>query len=114
MGNYGPYAGLCHNESAVYVTSVIHDQYNVISSMQLRGEDSGAVDQRLDKYLNPSTGVKKEMQIGLDRFSRSEESYKEILGLSTLSNDFQRSNLTTNDSFKLYCSFFDPSTTIAP
>lgn len=113
----GPYAGLYQNDSAIYTTSIIHDQYNTLSSLRQRGEDINVALLELSdtlerNHIHPSSGIKNEILSGLQHFSYKENALNEIAHNNT-SNAFgyPRSELTTDESLKLYCSFFDDQLT---
>lgn len=69
------------------------------------------VEDALKRSNAKAPGVKNQIANGWDGFNRSEEAYREILAKTPLG--WKRSDLTTETSLKLYCSFFDESTMLS-
>jgi hypothetical protein len=110
----GPYSGLSQHESAVEVTTVVQEQFNTLESKkETRSFPTNAlpgVNEELRRRSLDTVGVMDAVYDGWKRFSRTEESYREIIDSSSLVQ--RRSDLTDSKSMKLYCSFFDKSTPV--
>lgn len=112
----GPYRGLSQNDSAIEVTTVIQEQFNALDKKRERGELRGGgglpgVDANLRRRGVRSSGVKEAVMNGWDRFAKAERQYAEIIDTSSLG--CKRSDLTSESSMRLYCSFFDESTPLS-
>jgi len=111
----GPYRGLNHNESALRVATVIHGHYNYLEEKIEEGVLSydepppGLLD-KLKRSNLYSVGVTESFCNGWSQLSNAEKTYTEIMDMSSIG--YKRSDITTESSMKLYCSFFDESTSL--
>lgn len=107
----GPYRGLSQHESAIDVTTVINEQLNCLDSLKLQGIagrlDSHVpiVDEELKRREMDTPGVMDAVYGGWRRFAEAEKCYKEIVSPDSLHH--RRSDLTDDNSMRLYCSFLD-------
>mmetsp|Transcript_4116 Transcript_4116/g.4702 ORF Transcript_4116/g.4702 Transcript_4116/m.4702 type:complete len:545 (+) Transcript_4116:422-2056(+) len=113
--NSGPYRGLSQHESAIEVTTVIHEQFIALESMKNRGElNEGillSVDDELKRREMDTPGVIDAVHGGWKQFANSEGCYEEIMSGTSMGP--RRSDVTDDKSMKLYCSFFDGETPLS-
>lgn len=115
----GPYRGLNQDESAVRVATTIHGYYNYLEEKVEEGELSydeihpPELIETLKQRDLHSVGVTESFYAGWKHMAKAERSYSEIVDMAS-SIGYRRSDLTTDSSMKLYCSFFDQSSEISP
>mmetsp|Transcript_21184 Transcript_21184/g.48883 ORF Transcript_21184/g.48883 Transcript_21184/m.48883 type:complete len:278 (-) Transcript_21184:885-1718(-) len=110
----GPYRGLSHDKPAIEVTTLIHEQFNALSNVSSRPDGTGGfqlVDVELRRRGYYTVGVREAVARGWEQQKLATQQYAEIVDKSNLG--CRRSDLTTDDSFKLYSSFFDDSTKLS-
>jgi hypothetical protein len=103
----GIYKGLSQRTSAVEVATVIHEQFNALDNMRSRGELREGIP-LMDKELKRRGfgGVKGSVKSGWDEHMTAETIYSEMFSMSSTS--YKRSDLTTENSLKLYSSLYAP------
>ena len=112
----GPYRGLSQHESAIEVTTVINEQFNDLDTLKRRGllpradNSLPRVNEELKRREMDTPGVMDAVYGGWKQFAESEDCYREIVSSDSLYH--RRSDLTDENSMKLYCSFFDKATTL--
>lgn len=107
----GPYRGLSQHESAIEVTTVIHEQFNVLSNMRSKGhlrKGPTLVDNELRRRNVYTSGVKEAVAEGWERWVAAQKQYAEIVDNSNAA--CRRSDLTSEESMRVYSSFYDGST----
>lgn len=107
----GNYEGLSKQHSAIEVATTIQEQFNAFDSVQINGSSQRVVETELRRRGVYATGVRDAINTGLRHFSAAEKQYSEILDVSK--NECRRSDLTTEDSLKLYASEFDGTTELS-
>lgn len=103
----GPYRGLPHNQSAIEATTLVHEQFNALSSLSERPEFSGGfqmVDVELRRRGFYTEGVREAVKHGWEQQKIAKQQFAEVVDTSKLV--CQRSDLTTPDSLKVYTSLF--------
>ena len=110
----GPYKGLDRNFSAVQFSTVVFEQLNAYENIRRRGDlQDGipAMDAELRRRGFYTDGIKDSIANGWDDCVEAEKKYRETCRVG--SSSFQRSDLTTANSLKLYTSFFSPDQQMA-
>jgi hypothetical protein len=105
----GPYRGLDRNFSAIEFSTVVFEQLNAYESIRRRGEFQNgipAMDSELIRRGFYTDGVRESIAGGWDDYIEAEKQYRETCHDASV--QFQRSDLTTANSLKLYTSFFSP------
>jgi hypothetical protein len=112
----GPYRGLSQHESAVEVTVVINEQFNVLHTLKEKGllgninsdETIPFINDELKRREMDTPGVMHAVYSGWNRFEKAEKCYDEVVSSDTLR--YGRSDFTDENSLKLYTSFFTNDT----
>lgn len=112
----GPYRGLSQHESAVEVTVVINEQFNVLHTLKEKGlignissgETIPFINDELKRREMDTPGVMHAVYNGWNRFEKAERCYNEVVSSNTLRHG--RSDFTDEHSMKLYMSFFSKDT----
>jgi hypothetical protein len=111
----GPYRGLFQEESAIEVSTTVHEILNALESMRNRGNvaenDTSLLDAELRRRGLFTSGIKDTISAAWDSRLQSELSYSEIFEES--GNESRRSDLTTEDNIKLYSSFYAPDRSLS-
>jgi len=110
----GPYKGLSEHASAIEATTVLHEQFNAMESMHIHGNLNDRfqmVSDELQRRGYNSAGMKEAVVDGWAKQELAEHQYMEMLDTSNIG--CRRSDLTTEESMKLYSSFFDDSTPLS-
>eukprot|EP00980_Cylindrotheca_fusiformis_P017860 scaffold5653_cov147-Cylindrotheca_fusiformis.AAC.22 len=105
----GRYKGFHQGTSAIEVATVIHEQFNALDNMRNRGELREGIplmDAELKRRGFYTDGVKGAVKSGWDAYMAAEKHYSEVFTPSSTS--YQRSDLTTENSLKLYSSLYPP------
>lgn len=103
----GSYRGLFQEESAIEVGTTVHEILNALENMRRRGElgdDTSVVDAELRRRGLLTSGIKDAIFSAWNTRLKAEVSYSELF--EERSRDLRKSDLTTNEAFKLYSSFF--------
>jgi hypothetical protein len=106
--NHGEYCGLSKDASAIEVATAVHEQFNVLESMQSEGQrivENELVRRGLDK-----AGVKASVATGWRNFTNAEKQYAEVVDAGI--QRCQRSDLTSAESLKIYVHEFDETTNL--
>jgi hypothetical protein len=109
----GPYKGFNQGTSAIEVATVVHEQFNALDNMRSRGELREGIplmDTELRRRGFYTDGVKEAVKSGWDGHMAAEKHYSEIFSASSTS--YERSDLTTENSLKLYTSLFPPDKSV--
>ena len=105
---------MSEHESAIEVTSVVHEQFNALESMKARSEFNinsfPGVNEELKRRQMDTPGVMESLHHDWNSFAASHDCYKEITRVN--GEHHHRSDLTDEKSLKLYCSFFDDSSAL--
>ncbi len=91
--------------SAIEVATTIQEQFNAHDSALVHGGGPRVVETELRRRGVYATGVRDTINRGLEHLTAAENQYSEILDYSR--KECRRSDLTTEDSLKLYASEFD-------
>ncbi len=91
--------------SAIEVATTMQEQFNAHDSALLNGGGPRVVETELRRRGVYATGVRDTINRGLEHLTAAEKQYGEILNYSR--KECRRSDLTTEDSLKLYASDFD-------
>ena len=89
---------------------MIHEQFNALNTMSTRPDHVGSfqmVDEELKRRGYHTIGVREAVGRGWEKHKLAEQQYAEVIDRSNLA--CRRSDLTTDESFKLYSSYFDDS-----
>jgi len=111
---FGPYRGLSQDVSAVDVTTAVHEQFNNLMCMKERGvlqDGLSSLDSTLSSIHMNTPGIKETIGKGWEKLSQSENQFAEVLGDELLK--CRRSKLTSDESLRLYASFFDSGTSVS-
>lgn len=109
----GPYKGFHQGTSAIEVATVVHEQFNALDNMRSRGELNEGIplmDAELRRRGFYTDGVKGAVKSGWDGYMAAEKHYSEIFSPSNTS--YERSDLTTENSLKLYTSLYPPDKSV--
>ena len=101
----GNYEGLSKLHSAIEVATTIQEQFNAFDSALVNAGGPRVVETELRRRGVYATGVRDTINRGLGHFTAAEKQYSEILDFSK--KECRRSDLTTEDSLKLYASEFE-------
>lgn len=112
----GPYRGLRQDTHATQVAAAIFEKYDHMLDRQASIASPSHGRGYVNPYDSPSdytltragcatVGVKEYIVAGYDRFSKSHRSYTETENHGNLT--FRKSDLTVEESLRLYCSMFD-------
>jgi hypothetical protein len=90
----------------------MQEQFDILESKRERkvlnrGGDMNDVLPELRRHGFDSSGTREAVTTGFNRMAKAEEAYAEILDTTSLG--CRRSDLTSEKSMKLYCSFFEES-----
>jgi hypothetical protein len=110
----GPYKGLSEHSSAVEATTVLHEQLNALESMRAVGHlEKGypMVTEELRRRGYSTAGMKEAVANGWAKQEAAEQQYMELLDTSNIG--CRRSDLTTEESMRLYTSYFDDATSLS-
>lgn len=93
---------------------MIHEQFNALDNMRKRGqlkEGIPLMDKELRRRGFHTEGMKSAVKSGWDSHVTEETHFSEVFAIDD--STFQRSDLTTDSSFKLYSSLFSPDKSVA-
>ncbi|CAB9519183.1 Phosphoinositide phosphatase SAC5 [Seminavis robusta] len=111
----GQFRGLSHDESAIEVATLVHEQFNALESMRSRGDLSpegiSLVDMELKRRGMDASGVRDTVASEWERCNKAEKQYSEVLHPATAA--CRRSDLTTSNSLNLYASLYDEGTELS-
>ncbi|KAL3913772.1 MAG: hypothetical protein SGILL_006361, partial [Bacillariaceae sp.] len=105
----GQYKGLDRNFSAIEFSTVVFEQLNAYENIRRRGDMQDgipAMDAELKRRGFYTDGIRESIASGWDDCVEAEKQYRETCSVG--GSKFQRSDLTTASSLKLYTSFFSP------
>lgn len=105
----GPYKGLDKDDSAVEVSTAVHEQLSGMNRFTLAGRQR--VQSELKRRGMDAPGVLESVSQSFSTFMNAHDQYSEIC--SNVGPTMSRSDLTTDQSLDLYSTFFDASTKLS-
>ena len=106
--NSGPYKGLPQEYSSLAIATLFHEQLNIMCSAAERGDEEDGrylVEKNLERKGIKSEALKQAIYDNWEDLKKGNDVNRQLLGINGLK--VMRSDLSTSESLKLYCSYFD-------